>query len=250
MSLPTRLKILIHGLIPLLSLAGLHHSRKSSGLLAPLLVLLLSFFVQGRVHSQSVVLADFSQGDIEQWQLRHFKGHTDYRLQWLDGHRGLSASAVGSASALYKKVDIDVRATPYLQWTWRVDNVLDIDNPLAKRGDDYPARIYIVVKYGIFPWQSRALNYIWCNKPTARQYWFNPFTDQAAMIPVRCGEQGLGRWQSQQVNIVQDYQRIFHSPLTRIQGIALMTDADNSGGSVSAHYSSIRLSNTLAEAGQ
>jgi len=128
--------------------------------------------------------------------------------------------------------------------------VLDIDNPLAKSGDDYPARIYIVVKYGIFPWQSRALNYLWCNKPTVRKYWLNPFTDRAAMIPVRCGERGLGSWQSQQVNIVEDYQRIFNSPLTRIQGIALMTDADNSGGKVSAYYRSIVLSPSAAEASQ
>jgi hypothetical protein len=128
--------------------------------------------------------------------------------------------------------------------------VLDIDDALTKAGDDYAARIYIVVKYGFFPWQSRALNYVWCNRATSLDYWLNPFTDKAAMIPVRCGEQGLGLWQSQQVNILEDYQRIFNRPLERIHGVAVMTDADNSGGRVSAHYGTIRLSSTDLEAGQ
>lgn len=225
----------------LIQRSGVAGQRFASGLL---LVILLSLGVQGQVRGEAVVLADFTQHGIEQWQQQHFVGQTDYRLRVIDGQRVLSATAQGSASALYLEIDIDVRATPYLQWSWRVDNVLNIDSALTKGGDDYAARIYIVVKYGIFPWQSRALNYIWCNKTTALEYWLNPFTEKAAMIPVRCGEQGLGQWQSQQVNILQDYQRIFNRPLERIHGIAVMTDADNSGSRVSADYRTIGLSST------
>ena len=115
--------------------------------------------VQGRLQ-----ISDFASGNLDSWQRQTFKGATDYRVVELDNVSVLRADTNNSASALYRELDIDLAATPYLNWHWRVDNIYDIDDPLVKAGDDYPARVYVVVKLSPFPWDTLALNYVWCSR--------------------------------------------------------------------------------------
>ncbi|MGS2722772.1 DUF3047 domain-containing protein [Porticoccus sp. GXU_MW_L64] len=178
-------------------------------------------------------------GDLSQWQRQSFQGQTDYKVVELDGRRVLQASTSGSASALFREREIDLNDTPYLNWQWRVDNVYDIDNPHQKVGDDYPARVYVVVKLSPFPWDTKALNYVWCNKPTELDSWQSPFTKNAVMIPVRCGDEGLGQWHSERVNVAADFQRYFGRSFDTAHGVAIMSDSDNGGGSARAYYGEI-----------
>lgn len=192
---------------------------------------------------KEIIISDFGQSGIEQWQQERFVGETRYKVVEKDGAPALLANTNASASALYRNMEIKVTETPFLNWSWLVENVYNLDNPHTKAGDDYPARIYIVVKTGFFPWQTRALNYVWCNKKPSAQYWPNPFTEKAVMIPVRCGEEGLGSWHHERVNFVADYKRIFNKDLKKIHGIAIMTDSDNGKGKARAYYKKIVLSN-------
>ncbi len=189
------------------------------------------------------VVGDFSASGLNLWREKSFLGNTTYRIVKKDGENVLFAEARSSASALYREIKIDLDKTPFLNWSWRVENVYDINNPEIEKGDDYPARIYVVIKYGFFPWQTRALNYIWCNKKTEKSFWPNPFSQKAVMIPVRCGVQGVGLWHSERVNVVDDYYRIFGQRIDRIDGVAIMTDSDNSGGFGAAYYRDIVFSN-------
>ena len=101
----------------------------------------------------------------------------------------------------------------------------------------------MVVKEGLFPWQTKALNYVWSNREEDRAYWPNPFTDKAVMIPVRSGSKGLGQWHSERVNVAEDYYRIFNKRISEAHGVAIMSDADNAGSSAVAYYGEIIFSN-------
>ena len=59
------------------------------------------------------------------------------------------------------------------------------------------------------------------------------------MIAIQAGEKGLGNWHSHQVNIKEDYYRVFGKRISKIDGIALMTDADNAGHSATSYFGSI-----------
>ena len=173
---------------------------------------------------------------------RSFAANTRYRVVEQGGIWVLEAETRASASALYREMDIDLLATPYLNWSWRVDNVYPIAHQQKKPGDDYPARVYVVVKYGFFPWQTRALNYVWSNYRETALFWPNPFSAQAMMIPLQVGDEGLGLWQDERVNIVEDYFRIFHEHIDRAHGVAIMSDSDNAGGEAIAFYGDIYFS--------
>ncbi|MFT7130179.1 MAG: hypothetical protein ACI89U_002301 [Gammaproteobacteria bacterium] len=186
-----------------------------------------------------LVIGDFRNNGLTNWQERSFVGNTRYRIVEMDGEKVLSASTRSSASALYRELDVDVEKTPILSWSWRVENVYNIDDPERKAGDDYAARLYVVVKYGFFPWQTRALNYIWCNKQTPKTSWPNPFSKKAIMIPVRCGIQGLGQWHQESVNVAEDYYRFFGHKIDKAHGVAIMSDSDNANGTAQAYYKNI-----------
>ena len=63
--------------------------------------------------------------DMTRWEERIFKGSTRYRSVVLDDQRVLRAEAHGSASALYQEHDINLTQTPYVNWRWRVEEILD-----------------------------------------------------------------------------------------------------------------------------
>lgn len=190
--------------------------------------------------AQYRVLSDWSGDFGGFWQVQEFKGRTEYSAEpGPPAH--LRALAEGSASALYREIEIDLEATPYLQWSWQVEQLPAIDAPeTEKSGDDYGARIY-VVREGLFgKLTARALNYVWSQRQPVGSHWPNAFTDRTTMWSVNSGEQRLGDWVTHTRNVRADWREVFGTDIERIDGIAIMTDADNSGSRAEARYGSIR----------
>ena len=75
------------------------------------------------VASEPLLIDDFSSGKLDGWKVRSFDGETRYQVVDLDGKLVLKAETDKSASALYRKVDIDLRKTPYLNWSCRIENI-------------------------------------------------------------------------------------------------------------------------------
>lgn len=215
-------------------------------LIALSLLCLWSVCVRAEVETNTALntwpVSNFSERGLQDWEEKSFVDSTHYEVVTLDQQVVLKAVTDRSASALYRELDIDLKARPFLNWSWRVENIYPIQDQKQKSGDDFAARIYVVVRVGIFPWQTRALNYVWSNKEETESYWPNPFTAKAIMIPVRAGDSGLGQWHRQRVNVREDYYRIFSEHLDQAHGISIMSDSDNAAGSAVAYYGDIYFS--------
>jgi Protein of unknown function (DUF3047) len=190
--------------------------------------------------SQTLLISDFSQTDLHSWQSKVFDGVTQYEVVQVDNRSALKAVTDNSASALYKELHIDLEKTPFLNWSWRVDNLHSIDDQKKKSGDDFPARLYVVVKFGPFPWQTKAVNYVWSNSLVNEDHWANPFTANAVMIPVKAGKNGLGQWHHERVNVKEDFYRVFNLRITTAHAVAIMSDSDNASGRSVAFYGPIQ----------
>jgi hypothetical protein len=174
------------------------------------------------------------------WQQREFAGTTRYRAA-ADDPGTIVATAEASASALYREIEIDLRETPWLQWSWRVDRLPDIAAPeTEKAGDDYGARIY-VVREGFFgKLSARALNYVWSQRQPRGSRWPNAFTGNAILWSVQQGRERTGEWITHTRNVRADWRAAFGTDIETLHGVALMTDADNSGSRSAARYGRIR----------
>lgn len=169
----------------------------------------------------------------------------------------IKATSEASASGLTKAVKIDPREYPIVRWRWKVENLLKGSDVSRKNGDDYPARLYVTFEYdpdkvglsrklkykagraifGDIP--IAALNYIWETKTPVGTIVENAFTDFAQMIVVESGPQKVGMWIDEERNIYEDYKQAFGEEPPMINGVAIMSDTDNTQERATAYYGDI-----------
>jgi hypothetical protein len=194
-------------------------------------------------YAKSIVISDFSTQTLNDWQQKSFKDYTQYQMVNLDKQTVLQAKSTDSASGLYKEVHIDLQKTPYLNWSWRIEQRLLINDEQSKQGDDFTARIYLIVKGKWFFWQTKAINYVWANHSPVNKAWANPFAgDNVMMIAVRSKKDQTQHWYTEKRNVLTDFETHFNEDIRYIDGIAIMTDTDNSAGSALSYYADIYFS--------
>lgn len=212
-----------------------------------------------------IEVAKFSRGTIGQampegWKPLTFKKipkHTSYEIVKDEGGVVVKAVSQSSASGLTKEVRIDPKEYPVVRWRWKIDHVLNGSDVALKAGDDFPARLYITFEYdpekvsfgkklkykagraifGDIP--IGALNYIWETKTPIGTIVENAYTDFAQMIVVESGPQKVGLWVVEERNIYEDYKRAFGEEPPMINGVAIMTDTDNTKEQATAYYGDI-----------
>lgn len=188
-----------------------------------------------------VTAGAFSTQGLAGWEAKTFKGETRYALvaDPASGIQVLQAKVQGTASGRFRKIRIDLTKTPFLNWSWQVGGVFAGIDESSKAGDDYPARIYVVVERGVMGMGSLSLNYVWASQHAAGALWSSPYTGQVKLMAVRSGASGLGTWVSHKRNVRADLRAAFGEDITTIDAVALMSDGDNAGGAVTSLYGDI-----------
>ncbi|THB74615.1 MAG: DUF3047 domain-containing protein [Desulfobacteraceae bacterium] len=180
-------------------------------------------------------------GSLDDWSPKIFVKETRYNLVDLEGQTALKAVSRQSASGLIKKIRVDLDQYPYLNWTWRIEQPLKGDfNEKEKGGDDYAARIYVVLSGGFAIWNTKALNYVWAKHADTNDVWPNAFAPKnAKMIAVRSGHDPVSTWVTEKRDIQADFKAIFGKEVSAIDAVVLMTDTDNTRNEAVAHYGDI-----------
>jgi hypothetical protein len=186
-----------------------------------------------------VAIGRFSEGSLAGWKERSFSGSTAYEINQVNARGALSASCDAAASGLYRQGPIDLDETPYLHWSWRVDRTYgqDLDEH-QKSGDDFPARVFVVVKGGVFGLQARALNYVWSSSQDSGARWSSPYSDRVKMIAVDAGPP-TGQWHTHRRDVRADFERAYGFAIDTLDAVAVMTDCDDSKSRGIAHYGDI-----------
>ena len=155
--------------------------------------------------------------------------HTRYTVVRDGSGFVLRAEAEASASALYRPLDLDPRVHRVLSWRWKVEGVLARSDPRRKAGDDYAARVYVTLRYDPATAVGTVLD--------------NAYSARAKIVVARSGAALAGTWGTETHDIYADYRRIVGGAgePPRIEGIALMTDTDDTGERVVAYYDAITL---------
>ncbi len=220
---------------------GMIPSRNvTTAILFIMILIPFSAFSAKKQQSPPILIGDFSHNTLAGWKEKKFSGNTRYQLVQQGDRIVLQAEADASASGLFKEITVDLTTHPYLNWEWKIDKP---HPPLAERtkaGDDYAARIYVVVKGGLMFWKTRAINYVWASKEEKGSVWPNAFVGKNAMLlAVRSAADKPGGWYQEKRNVYEDLKEIFGEEIKTIHAVAIMTDSDNSKGSVAASYGDI-----------
>lgn len=205
-----------------------------------LALLTLLFAASVTAQPKSLVVGHFSSGQLVGWKEESFSGNTEYLIVKDGGESVLQASSKASASGLALEKRIDLWQTPHLNWRWKIENRLPARNETQKSGDDYPVRLYVIVKGGVFFWKSKALNYVWSRNVTKGSAWHNAYAgENVVMLSVRDGNDAVGQWHEEKRNVLQDLQQYVDPEIRYIDGIAIMTDTDDTSSFVNSFYGDI-----------
>ena len=207
------------------------------------ILMLLNVAIRAEAAVEKLMIGSFSAGSLDHWESKEFKGQTSYQIVDLAETRVLKAESADSASGLFKEQRIDLQKTPFLNWRWRIENRLGNINEQAKSGDDYAARVYVIVSGGLTFWRTRAINYVWASTSPKGKICPNAFAgDHAMMIALRSSSDQTGTWYTEKRNILADLKQQFGEDIHYIDAVAIMTDTDNAHGKVTAYYGDIYFS--------
>ncbi|MBI3609397.1 MAG: DUF3047 domain-containing protein [Nitrospirae bacterium] len=183
--------------------------------------------------------------------------HTRYEIIKEGETTVVRASSEAAASGLVNAVRVDLREYPILQWRWKILNVISKGDVRTKQGDDYAARIYITFEYdpekvdfstkvkyrmgrllfGDIP--IAAINYIWDNRTPPGTIVDSAYTDRSKLIVVESSRDHAGQWIEEERNVYEDYKKAFGKEPPLVNGVAIMTDTDNTGEKAIAYYGDI-----------
>ncbi|AZG72935.1 DUF3047 domain-containing protein [Shewanella livingstonensis] len=194
-------------------------------------------------------LTSMSHQGIDKWQSKQFSGESIYTTGDYKGRLALKALSHKTASGLMLEQQIDLSATPYINWSWLVEKPLLQLNERSKTGDDFAARIYVVIDGGFMVWNTKSLNYVWSSNQDKGLVWNNAFAGSSVkMMSVRGKESQTGLWYEEKRNVYQDLIDTFgdqgsdkanRKAYQYIDIIAIMTDTDNSGKQAESYYGDI-----------
>jgi hypothetical protein len=183
--------------------------------------------------------APFKDLTLRDWEERSFSGNSRYEIVNLGGTRVLKGSTDSAASILYKKDTIDLTKTPTISWSWKINGIYNDVDEQTRQGDDFPARLYVVVQTGLLPWETLAINYVWSSSQELGTSWTSPFTEKSKMLAVQSGRSNAGKWVNQSRNIVADFKELFGEEVEEIDGYAVMIDGDNANKKGTAWFAEI-----------
>lgn len=194
------------------------------------------------------------------WSHQHLpaRSATRYRPTWHEGRPALHALSMRGDSFIRLSVQAKGPHVGQLRFSWFVNGLntlAELDNSAL---DDAVVRVILQFDGDKAPFSARdhrlsdlvqlatgeplphaTLMYVWDHRHPVGTLLRHPRTDRVRMLVVASGETGLGRWVDFERDIEADYVQAFGKPPVRLIGLALMTDANNTGQSAEAWYGPI-----------
>ncbi|MEO8248850.1 MAG: DUF3047 domain-containing protein [Burkholderiales bacterium] len=193
-----------------------------------------------------VVVMDFSQPlSLDPlppgWQHRTFWTRAPMQMSFgvKDGVPAIRLETDASASMLMRAVAIDLQAYPILAWRWLIERPIESDvDERTKAGDDHPARL--IISFRTEAGEKRSMEIVWGNKLLgAGDY---KFIDGFPHYVANGGAANVGRWHSEQVDLLAIYRHIWKDAApASVTDIGLFCDSDETGGSTVAWFADVRM---------
>ncbi len=184
----------------------------------------------------------FTEEEKETLKVRKIKKKTKYTLGSNENGNYLKAEAEGVASGLGIEKKINLLKTPYINITWKVEKDLSGIDELSKKGHDYAARVFVIKKTGSTALSNRAINYVFSSNEPINKFWKSPFTKKSTDYVLSTTINNFDEWVTVKSNVREDFKKIYNLDVDEIDGVALMTDTDNSKKLAIAYYQNIYFS--------
>ncbi len=207
-----------------------------------ILIILLILFTHKVFAEEILRVFEFDKQEFEKLEVRKIKKKTTYSLGSNNKGNFLKAEAEGVASGLGKELKINLNNTPYINITWKVEKDLPGIEESSKKGHDYAARVFVIKKTGATALSNRAINYVFSSNKNIGENWPSPFTKKSIDYVLSTTKKSKNEWVTVKANVKEDFKILHGLDVSELNGVAIMTDTDNSKLKAISYYQNIYFS--------
>ena len=188
---------------------------------------------------------DFTENELSELQVRKVRGadnKTIYSVGSNENGNFLKSVADNAASGLGKEIKIDLNRTPFINITWKVEKDLSGIKENTKKGHDFAARVFVIKKTGATPLSNRAINYVFSSNNEVGTNYPSPYTKKSIDNVLASTKNNLDEWITVKANVKEDFKRLHDLEVDELDGLAIMSDTDNSKMKSIAYFQNIYFS--------
>ena len=211
-----------------------------------ILKFLVIIFLSIEISTADVIsVFEFTESELSKLEVRKVRGadnNTNYSVGSNERGNFLKAVADNAASGLGKEVKINLNETPFINITWKVEKDLSGIKENSKKGHDFAARVFVIKKTGATPLSNRAINYVFSSN---NEIGFNspsPYTKRSIDNVLSTTKNNLNKWVTVKANVKEDFKKFHDLDVNEIDGLAIMSDTDNSKMRAIAYFQNIYFS--------
>jgi len=210
-----------------------------------ILSIFLIIFFQQSLSAEKINVFDFDETEFGLLKVKKVRGaynKTKYSIGKNENGNFIRSEADNAASGLGKEIEINLSETPFLNITWKVEKDLSGINENSKKGHDYAARVFVIKKTGATPLSNRAMNYVYSSNNEVNTNQPSPYTKKSIDYVLSTTKNNLNEWVSVRVNVKEHFKKFHDLEINDIEGVAIMTDTDNSKKLAISYYQNIYFS--------
>ena len=207
--------------------------------------LILIFIIIKTCYAKEIKVFNFTKDELSNLEVRKVRGaenKTIYTIGSNENGNFLKAVADNAASGLGKEVKIDLNKTPFINITWKIEKDLPGIKENTKKGHDFAARVFAVKKTGATPLSNRAINYVFSSNNEVGFNSPSPYTKKSIDNVLASTKNNLNEWVTVKANVQEDFKRFHNLNVDELDGLAIMSDTDNSKMKAIAYYQNIYFS--------
>ena len=196
-------------------------------------------------YANEIKVFNFTKDELTNLEVRKVRGaenKTIYTIGSNENGNFLKAVADNAASGLGKEVKIDLNKTPFINITWKIEKDLPGIKENTKKGHDFAARVFAVKKTGATPLSNRAINYVFSSNNEIGSNSPSPYTKKSIDNVLASTKKNLNEWVTVKANVKEDFKRFHDLDVNELDGLAIMSDTDNSKMKAIAYYQNIYFS--------
>ncbi len=181
--------------------------------------------------------ATYDEPFLSQYKYRIVKEHGNKFLRF----EGIEAKHLNFP--LIDKEGLNIHETPILRWDWRIHDIPEGGDENSGNMNDVAASVYVVFDTSrlLFQRVPVSIRYTWSSShPVGSE--FSKLRGRQRIIVVGTGEENIGKWQTFERNIVEDYQHFFgKKPPGRPIALLILSASDNTRSVAKADYDNFEL---------
>tara|TARA_B100001540_G_scaffold265903_1_gene246665 strand:+ start:4882 stop:5559 length:678 start_codon:yes stop_codon:yes gene_type:complete len=206
------------------------------------IIFFINLFLYTNSFSQNINVFEFTKKELETLKVKKVRGadnKTIYTVGYDKNGNFFKAVANNAASGLGKEIKIDLNKTPFINITWKIEQDLKGIIEDSKKGHDFAARVFAIKKTGATALSNRAINYVFSSNSEIGKSWPSPYTKKSIDNVLSTTKEHMNKWVTVKSNVKKDFKKFHDLDVNELDGIAIMTDTDNSKLKAVSYYQSI-----------